>query len=479
MKRLLISSALATAASVSLAFSPKQTITMTYPGPTSGDRFGTKIKLNGGSMGVMSQETNAFDSFGSFDNNPSIHLYEHQGNSREWTSPTAPFYLYASYDPTIDTFWEIKDFAVVGHNLFVVSCLSQSGTDHCTLRHFMWDGTIWNLILSPGGPLSSKDNYVITAISSLPSIDLHGHGDKLYLACGDVNTPGDMYCGEIKVWSKGESQQFIQHQNITGPGGTENIYRIADISPDGNWLIAKSTSSVNFVYKDVAGQWVYHSTLNDLSGISVDKDRIVATDRTTDTIETYLLVNNTWTHQPAMSFAAGLDIATDFSLEFKVVGDMLFVLNQAGVDVYEFGNGWSLGITVDDFGNYAAGDFTSLHRFSVDEFVLGSPSADSNTGVLMTVGSFTDSPTPFPSVSPTAAPTDSPSASPSRAPTAVPPTVPTTACPEDDGVSFTVLVGATAGAVLGGTLLGTACTYLLVVRSTASEPTYVGGSARF
>lgn len=496
MKRLL----LASAASVSLAFSPKQTITMAYPGPASGDRFGAKVKLNGGSMGIMSEETNAFDSFGSFDDNPSIHLYEHPEGSREWTSPVAPFYTYPIYDPSLNnlnTYWEIKDFAVVGgRNLFVVSCLSQTGVDHCVLRHFMWDGTLWKLILSSGDQQANKDNYLITMTNTLPSIDMQGHGDKLYIACGSTTEPGDLYCDEIQVWKKSDnSEQFTSHQNITGPGGSEDIYRIADISPDGKWLILKSTSTVNFVYENVADQWVYHSTLNDLAGISVDNDRIVATDRTTDTFETYLLVNNTWTVQPAMSIPVGFDVATDFSVDFNVVDDKLFFLNQTGVDVYEFGNGWSLGVTVDDFGaNYSIGSFQNLYRISADEFALSAPAVDTSTGMVMTVGSFTDSPTPFPSAAPSgaptgatasptdasASPTDSPSSSPTtKSPTSAPNISPT-ACPEDDGVSTTVLAGAAAGAVLGGTLLGAAGTYFLVVRTASSAaPAYIGARARF
>lgn len=473
---------------------------MTYPEPGEGDKFGRMVKVNQDYMGVLSRETNGFDKFGSFQENPSLHLHKRQEDG-SWARFGAPFYLYPFYDSdnNLDADWQIKNFAIVKENLFIIACINSG--DQCTLRHFYNDGTSWRLILADPF-LGTYKNYIYPGVDDMDELSMFGYNDYLIVGCGETQTTINLDCYSMTLWKRDpENFEFQQHQVITGPGEFDSLLGVQDMSADGQWLVTYGSPG-NDVFRNVGGVWSYHSRIPDLNGITIDNGRLVGADRTTDTLETYVLESNVWTKKPLMSIAAGRDVTTSWYPEFKLSVNKLYLLNEGTrtIKVYEAGQSiWTEIQDISQLGPYQSDRFigylvgyheTTLRRFSATEFAIAVPSFDNDKGMVL----FMEDGTAYPTVSPTDAPSVAPTtAAPTQTgETPVPTDAPTTAAPTDhqsaaspvaasevecaeDGVSSGVVAGAAAGAGVGGALLGATTTYFLIARRSA--PSVVAGRA--
>lgn len=467
-------------------FTIKQEVKMTYPAPQEDDEFGRMVKVNEDYMGVLSRETNGFDKFGSWQENPSLHLHKRQEDG-SWALYGTPFYLYPFYDSSdnnLDADWKIYNFAIVKESLFLISCINSG--DQCTLRHFYNDGTSWQLILVSKG--FGRDNYIYPGVDNMDELSMFGYGDYLVVGCGDTQTIIDLDCYSMTLWKRDpENFEFQEHQVITAPGEFDSLLGVQDMSADGQWLVTYGSPG-NDVFQNVGGVWTYHSRIPDLNGITIDNGRLVGADKTTDTLETYVLESNVWTKKPLMSLAAGQDVTTSQYPEFKLSVNKLYLMNTATgtIKVYEAGqNIWTEIQDISQIGPYQASGFVydwtvKLSRFSANEFAISSPKFNNMTGVVL----FMEDGTAYPTVSPTVAPTDAPTKSPTQTgETPGPTTSPTTRSPTgsptasvvecaEDGVSSDVVAGATAGAAVGGMMLGATTTYFLILgRSAASVVT--------
>lgn len=477
---------------------------MTYPtagGGLNGDKFGDVVKVNDDYMGVLTKNTNGFHTFGSFQDNPSLHLYKRQEDDT-WAVLGAPFYLYPFYDntqrqdwSTIDENWQIINFGIVKENLFLITC--KEGTDYCTLRHFYNDGTSWQLILADDGSgFGYSENYIYPGVDDMDQLSMFGYGDYLTVGCGSTSTPVDLDCYSMKLWKKDPTNlEFTLHQTISAPGEWDELLGVQDMSPDGQWLVTYGNPG-NDVFKNVGGTWSYHSRIPDLRAITIDNGRLVGADRTTDTLETYVLESNVWTKKPLMTLVAGMDVTSYSSPEFKLSVDKLYFMDKttSTIKIYEAGaNIWTQIQDISQIGSFQSSDFVSsssskLRRFSATEFAITAPFYDNNKGMVL----FMEDGTAYPTVSPTGAPTASPSASPTETgetpgPTASPTTNSPSSSPvastpvecADDGVSSSVVAGAAAGAGLGGALLGAGITYFFVAARSGAPVVVAGPTAYF
>lgn len=458
---------------------------MTYPtagGGSYGDRFGTKVKVNQDFMGVMTQRTNGFDTYLSYQDNPSLHLYKRQVDN-SWALLGPPFYVYPFYDSTgtvSDESLQIKDFAIVKENLFITTCKDEA----CMLRHFYNDGISWQLVLS------GNDNYIYPGVDNMNEVGMFGYGDYFTVGCGTTNIPIRLDCYSMKLWKRDPTTlAFTLHQTITAPGEFDELSSIQDMSPDGQWMVVTPN---NDVFQNVGGTWSHHSRIPDLYSITIDNGRLVGADRTTDTLETYVLESGVWTKKPLLSLGAGMDVSTGSHPEFKLSVNKLYFMDKSSstIKVYEAGvNIWTLVQDISMLGSYQASEFvdggtSKLWRFSATEFAISAPYFDSNKGTVLFLEDGTAYPTVTPTVTPTATPTATPTETgetpgPTRSPTtAAPtgsPTFPPTLSPvfecDDSGMSPTVVAGAVAGAGLGGALLGAGFTYLVAFRSVVDVAT--------